>query len=202
MDHQERLAGQIVARVDDDAAKRLRRLRESLESTMLELEDNPIPPTFMLLPYEDGMAFAGQHTAASWLDECQRRLGRAKRSASLHRKMALMFLCEVDAEDHAWVDGYDHVIHEPFLLEVPGRTLTTLAPALRVMNGLLGVAGAAGAVAGLPLPRKLPFGLASSDAMQLLGGSASTPTCTPIRCKAQGTCRMTCRRTAAGRTRT
>ena len=137
---------------------------------MLELEDNPIPPTFMLLPYEDGMAFAGQHTAASWLDECQRRLGRAKRSASLHRKMALMFLCEVDAEDHAWVDGYDHVIHEPFLLEVPGRTLTTLAPALRVMNGLLGVAGAAGAVAGLPLPRKLPFGLASSDAMQLLGG--------------------------------
>ena len=53
--------------------------------------------------------------------------------------MALVFLCEEeDAEDHAWVDGFDHVIHEPFVINIPGETLQIGAALLRDQLFLMG----------------------------------------------------------------
>ena len=136
---------------------------------MLELQDRPIPTTFMLLPYEDGMVHAGRRTAASWLEECQRLLEQAGRGASPYRKMMLLFLCEDEgATDHAWVDGYDHAIHEPFFVDIPGDTLQKLMPALQFMNRLLWVVGKVSVIAGIPLPQQLPLGLEPSEASMLL----------------------------------
>ena len=82
---------------------------------------------------------------------------RAVEKKSPFKKLAIVFFCQGACEEHAWQEGFEGLVHEPFVIKTPGETLRQLRPLIRGVNNLLWVTSTVGAFAGFPIPKELPF---------------------------------------------